>query len=138
VIDAIPCQIETLVHHQHAHLTLLVSGRPVTIPAGIGVNLQHDCLYWLHTHDPDGIIHMESPRNLPYTLGMFFDIWRQHLSRSQVWKYRVPGSGSMRVYVGQALYRNDPRTIRLGQHTSITIEIGPPFRAPHSFDFGVL
>ena len=42
------------------------------------------CIYWLHTHAPDGVIHIESPFERVYTLGNLFDIWHQPLSKRQV------------------------------------------------------
>ena len=42
------------------------------------------CYYWLHTHTNDGVIHVESPTQRLYTLGDFFDIWRQPLSARRV------------------------------------------------------
>ena len=42
------------------------------------------CIYWLHTHAPDGVIHVESPTQRIYTLGDFFDEWHQPLSANQV------------------------------------------------------
>ena len=41
------------------------------------------CIYWLHTHAPDGIIHVESPTQRIYTLGNFFDEWRQPLTATR-------------------------------------------------------
>jgi hypothetical protein len=109
----------------------------VPLPAGIGVNLAHDCLYWLHTHDPNGIIHIESPYGLPHaTLGSFFDIWRQPLTATQVWKYPVLPGKTLEVYVDGKRYASDPRAIPLQRHTTITIELDPPFSTPRPFDFG--
>ena len=42
------------------------------------------CIYWLHTHAPDGVIHVESPTERIYTLGDFFDEWHQPLSANRV------------------------------------------------------
>ena len=42
------------------------------------------CIYWLHTHTSDGVIHIESPTQRVYTLGDFFDEWHQPLSANQV------------------------------------------------------
>ena len=42
------------------------------------------CFYWLHTHTPDGVIRIESPEPMPFTLDQFFDIWQQPLTARQV------------------------------------------------------
>jgi len=44
----------------------------------------YDCLYWLHTHVADGIIHIETPGERSFTLGEFFDIWNQPLVRTKL------------------------------------------------------
>ncbi|TSA18971.1 MAG: hypothetical protein D4R72_00825 [Nitrosopumilales archaeon] len=74
VIDGIACNInEYAVLHNHAHLDVFVNGNSVPVPAQIGI-VDNTCLYWMHTHSIDGIIHMESPKSLEFTLGQFVDI----------------------------------------------------------------
>lgn len=137
VIDGIPCQKETLLFHAHAHLSLLVRGHDITIPAGIGIRQRNNCVYWLHTHYPDGVIHMEAPRAMPHArLGTFFDIWHRPLSRSLVWSYPVRGNESLRVYLDGALRGGDPRSVPLFRHAIVVLEVGPPFITPPGYDFG--
>ena len=69
--------------HIHQHLVLLDHGKPVAIPASIGIPAGKRCIYWVHTHTPDGIIHIEAPLDRSFTLGDFFMIWGQPLTRSQ-------------------------------------------------------
>jgi hypothetical protein len=131
VIDGIRCQPEHLESHFHAHLTLLRDGKPVKVPALIGIDLQHQCLYWLHTHDDTGIIHIESPDTRTYTLGQFFDVWHQPLSRPQADGLK----GKLELFVGKRRFTGDPRAIVLKRHELITIEVGrtvppPAFRFP--------
>ncbi len=91
-VDGIPCQTsEGVVLHIHSHLAIFDHGTQVQVPAFIGMspNAQGGCLYWIHTHDPSGVIHVESgsvtaPQGGPFTLGMFFDIWGEQLSRDRV------------------------------------------------------
>jgi hypothetical protein len=125
-IDGISCDSgEYSDYHVHAHLAIFVQGKPVAIPDGVGI--PRDCYYWLHTHDDTGIIHIEAPRNSRPTLGEFYDIWGQKLPRRLA---------STRVYVNLKRFRGNAREIVLRNHTDITIEVGPPFRVPESFDFG--
>ena len=67
--------------HIHQHVAILDHGRAVTIPEDVGRPLVSQCYYWIHTHTPDGIIHVESPNFRSFTLGNLFDIWGQPLSR---------------------------------------------------------
>ena len=65
---------------------------------GFAPNLAGGCLYWIHTHDASGIIHIEAPdinppQGGPYTLGMLFDIWGQPLDRNNVAGLIGPGHG---------------------------------------------
>ena len=97
-VDGIKCgATEQLAYHIHAHLAVFVGGQPRALPGGIGIPGSQvvqssegpvanggQCIYWLHTHAPDGIIHIESPTQRIYTLGNFFDVWRQPLSANRV------------------------------------------------------
>ena len=60
-----------------AKLAIFINGKNHTVPALIGIT--NYCFYWLHTHDQSGIIHIESPIHRAFTLGNFFDIWKQKL-----------------------------------------------------------
>jgi hypothetical protein len=119
-VDAIPCTAEALQVHYHAHIWLLRDGRPVTVPAGIGINPEAGCLYYLHTHTPDGVIHIESPAQRPFSLGEFFDVWHQPLSNTQA----ATLSGPLRFFVGRRRITGDPRKLVLQPHMRIAIEQG--------------
>ena len=45
------------------------------ISANIGI-IPEKCIYWLHTHDNSGLIHIESPIKENFTLGQFLHIWK--------------------------------------------------------------
>ena len=61
--NGIECDIvEHLTFHTHTNLTMTVDGKLQKIPAGIGI-IPAKCIYWLHTHDDSGLIHIESPIN---------------------------------------------------------------------------
>ncbi len=139
-VQGIHCdRAEGVAFHIHQHLTLLDRGKPVTIPADIGRPLLGQCFYWLHTHTPDGLIHVESPTIRTFTLGEFFAVWGQPLSAKRAGPLRAGGGTSLRFYVGGSLYTGDPRKIELAQHSDIVIEAGPPFSKPAPFtDWGEL
>ena len=61
--------------HIHAHLDIFIDGKPHAVHESIGI-IERTCLYWMHTHDRRGIIHVESPEARAFTLGQFFDIWK--------------------------------------------------------------
>jgi hypothetical protein len=133
-VDGIHCdRNESATFHIHQHLTLLDRGQAVAIPADIGRPLMGQCFYWLHTHSPDGLIHVESPTIRAFTLGQFFAVWGQPLSAKRAGPLRASGGTSLRFYVGGLRYKGDPRQIELAQHTDIVIEAGPPFSKPVPF-----
>lgn len=135
-IDGIQCQTnEGAATHIHQHLVIYDRGQPVAVPADIGIDGTRGCLFWLHTHRSDGVIHVESPTGDTYTLGQFFDIWSQPLSRAQVTSLKADKTYSIRAYVNGRLYQGDPRTIPLTAHALITLEYGPPWPPPPPFTF---
>jgi hypothetical protein len=128
-VNGIRCDpAEQVAFHIHQHLAIWDRGKPVGIPPDVGRPLLASCFYWLHTHTPDGIIHVESPTFRSYVLGDFFSVWGQPLSRAQAATARVGPGESMRIWVNGSPYSGDPRKIELAQHTDITIEVGPPWR----------
>jgi hypothetical protein len=120
---------EQLAYHIHAHLSVYVNGVARPIPAGIGIN-DNTCLYWLHTHDETGIVHVESPAQRTYTLGQFFDVWNQPLSAGQV----GPATGSVTAFVNGKRFTGDPKSIPLTAHAVIQLDVGKvvPFQ-PYAF-----
>jgi hypothetical protein len=61
--------------HIHAMLRIYVNGKQQPVPANIGIDPQGRFLAPLHTHDGSGIVHIESERPYPFTLGEFFAVW---------------------------------------------------------------
>ena len=137
-IDGIQCNAaEQLVFHNHAHLDIFINGQPYTIPSQVGI-VPGKCIYWLHTHDDSGIIHIESPVTRNFTLGQFFDIWKKNFSNVQVFDNMANGTNTMSVYVngnkinGNTAYRN----INLNEHDQITIVFGRPQpKIPSTYEF---
>jgi hypothetical protein len=130
-VDSIPCETsEQLTYHVHAYLSIVDRGKVTHPPASVGINLTHLCLFWVHTHDDSGIIHIEAPHRITPTLGQFFAVWGKKLSRTQVGDIAVSPAQKLRAYVGKKPYNGDPNSIILRDHEAITIEIGPPFRPP--------
>jgi len=128
-IDGIHCDREEgAAEHIHAFLALFDRGRRVTVPAGIGIPQGAGCLYWLHTHNTDGFIHIESPVRRSFTLGQFFDIWGPDLSWTQAGPLTAAHGDRLTIWVDGARWRgHDPRDIRLHDHQAIVIQNGPPF-----------
>jgi hypothetical protein len=122
---------EGVAFHIHPHLALYDGGKAVVIPSDVGRPFGADCLYWLHTHSDDGIIHVESPVAKTFTLADFFAVWGQPLGPKRAGPVR--SANPLRVYVNGAAYKGDPRKIELAQHTDIVVEAGPPWVKPVPF-----
>jgi hypothetical protein len=145
-VDGIQCApLEQLAYHIHAHLQVYVDGQPRKLPAAIGlvdpVAQQtpygpfygaEKCYYWLHTHTYDGVIHIESPTARIYTLGNFFDEWRQPLSGSRV----AHATGTVHAIVNGKPWTRSPRAIPLRKHTVIELAVGKPVPPFHKVNWG--
>lgn len=140
-IDGITCRTigqESAHYHVHVLVSVYVDGRLERLPAGIGVTSPsvttgsgastfvdvglHDCLYWLHTHANDGVVHVEAPAKASFTLGQFFDVWREPLSRVRV----GPASGAVVVFENGVRYHGDPRSVPLLAGGIVQIDVGTP------------
>jgi hypothetical protein len=136
-IDGIKCESEMVQTHFHAHLALLRDGNDVPLPAGIGISQDAQCLYWLHTHQTDGIIHIESPGQARFTLGQFFDIWGQPLSQTQAGPLTAPLGQQLHIFVDGNPFSGDPRSIELQPHQLLVFELGREVPPPgYSFPPG--
>jgi hypothetical protein len=144
-VDGITCDTsEQTIFHIHAHLTVFVNGTPRQVPAGIGIPgavataapagpfiSSGTCFYWLHTHAPDGIIHIESPVRRTYTLGEFFDEWGQPLGPDQA----GPARGHVTAIYNGKVFLGNPRDIPLTAHAQIQLDVGTPLVAPESISW---
>ena len=137
--NGIQCNtIEHLLFHVHAHLDIIINGQYFLIPSQIGI-IPGKCIYWLHTHDVTGIIHIESPINRDFTLGHFFDIWDKKFNNSQIFDYMSNDTNTLSVYVNGTKVQVgiDYRDIKLHPHDEIAIVYGRMSSAtiPSSYDF---
>lgn len=147
---------EFLLFHVHAHLDVFVNGLPVTVPAGIGIDI-HDpgvhsavqegstvygfidppcaqpCISPLHTHDISGILHTEAKKDQFNNLGEFFTEWNVRLDDKCVGGYCKPAA-PISIYVDGDAYTGNPRQIELENLREIAIVIGtPPTEIPSTF-----
>ena len=151
---------EFLSLHVDSHLDVFVNGKPVTVPAAVGIET-HDpqvkrfessdgsvsyggisppcatpCISPLHTHSPDGVLHTEAKKDTFNTLGEFFVEWNVRLDRKCVGGYCRPHA-PVAVYVDGERYTGDPQEIELKDKTEIAIVIGsPPAEIPSEFSGG--
>lgn len=158
-VDSIPCDFAAVNYHIHTHLSLFYKGTQIAIPTSVGILnpvysqsppitvINGSCIYHIHTHNPNGLIHNENQAVDSFTLGQFFDIWGEPLSRSNVAGF----TGPVLVYVATCatprvepftcaaaqVYTGDPRQIELIQHEQITIEVGGPYVWPPYYQWTI-
>ncbi|MDB5843360.1 MAG: hypothetical protein JWP79_670 [Polaromonas sp.] len=128
------------IYHAHSHLAIYKDGVRLAIPQLVGVVGNDDvpsttCFYPLHTHDMTGTLHIEPLNNDRLTLGQFFSIWGQPLTRTNVaGQLNTPvviyvrDGGNLRVYQG------DPAAIELKSYRSIVIQMGTPLAEVPTFE----
>ena len=129
------------------HIDTFINGQRYTVPSQIGI-IPERCIYWLHTHDDSGIIHIESPIVKNYTLGQFFDIWDKKFNNSQIFDNVANGknnnnnnnnnNNTLSVYVNGQKVSNGAnyRDIKLNEHDQIAIIYGkPPTSIPTKYEF---
>ena len=129
-IDSIGCGgMEYSVFHIHAHLDIFVSGQPIIVPASIGIK-DNTCLYWLHTHKSDGMIHIEAPKLQNFSLGEFIDIWRSTSTGLP------PTNENPVIYVNGQVVTTSLKDTPLNAHDEIVLVYGnPPSYIPRFYQF---
>ena len=133
-IDGISCDAQEGQRiHIHQHLVILDHGKEVAIPNNVGQPAGKRCIYWLHTHTPDGIIHIEAPKDRSFTLGDFFKVWGQPIDKTHAATARAGKGTQLQVWVDGKRFTGNPATIKLTAHRDIVIEAGPPFPKPPKF-----
>ena len=144
-------------YHVHSHLDVFVNGEPVTVPPGLGIDIDdpavhhgvledgsdsyggidppctQPCISPLHTHDNTGVLHTESAASEPNRLGQLFTEWDVVLDASCIGGYCRPDA-SVLVYVDGDLYEGNPADIDLTDEKQISIVVGtPPAVIPATF-----
>lgn len=122
-VDEMCVQHAGLGVHNHVQLQINILGGPYSIPAEIGI-VSDTCFRPIHTHENNGVIHIELPAPRPVTLGDFFGIWGQPLSPTQILTYSVDATHELGMSVNGVestafadLVLIDGQTIVLDYHT---------------------
>jgi hypothetical protein len=120
-----------LVEHFHAHLDIFVNGKPVKVPALVGINPGAGYLTELHTHDTRGVIHIEAQKSRDFRLGQFFAEWAVFLNSNQIGAYK-----GLKWYVDGKLQTGNPQQLVLKPHQEVAFVVGkPPAKIPSSYAF---
>ncbi|QBD82928.1 MFS transporter [Ktedonosporobacter rubrisoli] len=151
-IEGMECASTVATRQQlRTHLTLYVNGHMAALPTGIGIvspkqpgvralasNGNLYCLYPLHVFEADNIIHADLPDTRTYTLGQFFSVWGQPLSRTQIADYKADAGKQLKFVVfdgkgNEINYTGDPGALSLEEHKTIVVLYNSPDVHPTPF-----
>jgi hypothetical protein len=125
-----PLSAEGQVLHIHQHLDVLVDGKPVEVPAAIGIDANQTFISELHTHDATGIMHVEAPNRDSFTLGQFFGVWGVPLTATRLGGLRAGDGKELRVWVNGNRVSGNPADVVLASHQQIVVAFGTPASMP--------
>lgn len=147
VVDGVPCLVADLPpRHLHVHLTILLDGGLVTVPAGIGVGkpwgfnppgflATGGCFAWIHTHDTSGVVHVFTQEGRTFTLGQVFEVWGRPLAKGAALGYQ----GKLVILSDGRPFDGDPAALPLTPFEDIVLELGkPPATPPRPYEFGAM
>lgn len=85
-------------YHAHVLLSVYRDGEPVDVPANIGFDSRggHSSL---HTHTPDGVVHMEADNPYPYELAHVFAAWGVAFDEDRLGGDVATGTKKVHIYV---------------------------------------
>lgn len=131
--------MSAMAQHIHAHLDVIVNGRPVPVPADIGVDPTNGQMSALHTHDATGLVHVESSDPIGrHTLGQLFNQWNVALDATRLGGLPADAGSTLRAFVDGVETAGNPAAIELRDHQQIALVYGPagaPVSPPSTYDF---
>ncbi|MBW0105505.1 hypothetical protein, partial [Pseudonocardia sp. KRD291] len=131
--------MSAMAQHFHAHLDVIVDGRPVPVPADLGIDQTSGQMSALHTHDATGLLHVESSDPAGrYTLGQLFNEWNVALDPTRIGGLRAGSGTTLRAFVDGVAVPGNPAAIELHDHQQIALVYGPatsPVTPPATYDF---
>ena len=108
----------------------VINGDHATISSDIRVNAMVRFFSPVHTHDTNGVVHVESNIVRDFTLGQFFDIWGVRFDLNCIGGYCTDATHTLRVYANGSPISGDPRNLVLAAHPQIGVVYGDAARPP--------
>ena len=86
ILDVCVTHSDSITHY-HPWLYIKIDGDSVNIPENTGVT--EECMYPVHTHSPDGKLHIEIPSSNPLKIKVkdFFTVWGTDFNENQILDY---------------------------------------------------
>jgi hypothetical protein len=120
-VDGIECDLggHDGAYHIHALVGVKVGGSVYAPPANIGIGTE--CMYWVHTHATDGIVHVEAPASVSPTLGDFLDLWESTYPDDELLATAREAIAAGKVTVNDQPIGSDPLELVLADQMRIII-----------------
>ena len=110
--------------HYHPHLQIIVNGSEVLVPANIGVDPATGAMSALHTHEPNGTIHIEADKaGEAFTLGQLFTQWGLRLTPTQIGGVQAKDGQKMTLTSNGAPITGDPAKLPLQPEQKIVLRL---------------
>ena len=110
--------------HYHPTLQILVAGADVPVAANIGVDPRTGAMSALHTHEPDGTIHIEADSiGQEFTLGQLFTQWGLTLTTTQIGGVSAAPGQTITVRSNGTTVNTDPNNLRLHSDQRIVLQV---------------
>ena len=137
----LPYAEEMLKIHYHAHLDVIIDGKPMPVPPYLGFVASGNKVLGLaplHTHDASGIIHIENDVPATFVLGQVFTEWGVRFTSTCLGASCTGGGKQLAVFVDGKRQSGDPTRIVLTKHEEIAVVYGTPeqmTQVPSSYTF---
>lgn len=116
-------------YHVHARMNVYINGKPVEVPMNVGLSTTPRVMSALHTHDAEGIIHIEADAPREVKLSEFFTIWGVKFSKDQLGAYKNAGGKTVQVFAnGKPV--DDPENYIVKPKDQINVGYGAPGSFP--------
>lgn len=113
-----------MAEHYHPHLQIIVNGSEVPVPANIGVDQASGAMSALHTHEPDGTIHIEADRAREvFTLGQLLTQWGVKLTATQIGGVKAKDGQKVTLTSNGVPVAGDPTKLRLQPEQKIVLQV---------------
>ncbi len=110
--------------HYHPHLQIILDGSEVQVPANIGVDPATGAMSALHTHEPDGTIHIEADRaGEVFTLGQLFIQWGVKLTTTQIGGVQARERQKVTLTSNGTPVAGDPMNLRLEPEQKVVLQL---------------
>lgn len=111
-------------------LELIIEGKPVAIPAGIGQPADSSFVPPITTKDSSGVFTSTAPTETKYYLGQLFDLWGVRLDSNCIGGYCTDGTKRLQIFADGTEVITDPRKLELRDQQVIVATYGTTNQLP--------